>query len=40
MPVWGNGILETVPEGTTMPNALVITLAGPTLALNLNGPWQ
>ena len=30
----GNGILETVPEGTTMLNALVITLAGPTLALD------
>ena len=37
MPVQGNGILETVPEGTTMPNAQVIALAGPTLALD-NSP--
>ena len=34
MPVRGNGILEMVPEGTTMLNAPVIALAGPTLALD------
>ena len=39
MPVWGNGILEMVPEGTTMPNAPVITLAGPTLALDNMIEW-